>query len=79
MYGYRGVGDPQCLWIFCMTDSVLALDTELEGGRVSDVARGGGVSGVARGGRVSGVARGDGISGVARGGGVSDIAGGKAE
>ncbi len=34
VYGYKGVGDPQCLWTFCMKDSVLALDTEVEGGRV---------------------------------------------
>ena len=35
VYGYKGVGDPQCLWTFCMKDSVLALDTEVDGGRVS--------------------------------------------
>jgi hypothetical protein len=35
VYGYKGVGDPQCLWTFSMKDSVLALDTEVEGGRVS--------------------------------------------
>ena len=35
MYGYKSVGDPQCLWTFNMKDSVLALDTEVEAGRVS--------------------------------------------
>ncbi len=35
VYGYKNVGDPQCLWTFHMKDSVLALDTEVEGGRVS--------------------------------------------
>ena len=35
VYGYKGVGDPQCLWTFSMKDSVLALDTEVDGGRVS--------------------------------------------
>ena len=35
VYGYRNVGDPQCLWTFLMKDSVLSLSTELEGGRVS--------------------------------------------
>ena len=35
VYGYRNVGDPQCLWTFFMKDSVLSLSTELEGGRVS--------------------------------------------
>ena len=35
VYGYKSVGDPQCLWTFHMRDSVLALDTEVEGGRVS--------------------------------------------
>ena len=34
VYGYRNVGDPQCLWTFFMKDSVLSLSTELEGGRV---------------------------------------------
>ena len=35
VYGYKSVGDPQCLWTFIMKDSVLALDTEVEEGRVS--------------------------------------------
>ena len=35
VYGYKSVGDPQCLWTFTTKDSVLALTTELEGGRVS--------------------------------------------
>ena len=37
MYGYKSVGDPQCLWTFNMKDSVLALDPELEAGRVSSI------------------------------------------
>ena len=37
VYGYRNPGDPQCLWTFFMKDSVLSLNTELEGGRVSGI------------------------------------------
>ena len=37
VYGYRNVGDPQCLWTFLMKDSVLSLNTELEGGRVRQI------------------------------------------
>lgn len=37
VYGYRSVGEPQCLWTFNMKDSVLALSTEVEGGRVKRV------------------------------------------
>ena len=38
VYGYKSVGDPQCLWTFTTKDSVLALTTELEGGRVSTLS-----------------------------------------
>lgn len=37
MYGYKSVGDPQCLWTFTTKDSVLALTTELEGGMVKKI------------------------------------------
>ena len=34
MYGYRTVGDPQCLWSFVVKDAVLSLTTEVEEGKV---------------------------------------------
>ena len=39
VYGYRTVGDPQCLWSFVVKDAVLSLSTEVEEGKVCVCAR----------------------------------------
>eukprot|EP00731_Ephydatia_muelleri_P016582 Em0009g1006a len=37
VYGYRTVGDPQCLWSFVVKDAVLSLTTDVEEGKVKRV------------------------------------------